>query len=132
MAQAIGESIAPQHKHESAGTFGAAHGDPASPHAYALFPVLTQHESRQVTAAMLASADLVIAMTQGNANALPGIRREDHVLDVSDPYGADLATYKETAEEIREALTKILTPPSMWQRIVATFRGWDYYREGSN
>ena len=83
---------------------------------------LKNHRSRSLTKEMVDDADLVLTMTSSHKsailNSLP--RSEGKVytlkeyanlegnLDVSDPFGKRMEIYDETAEEIKEALKKVI------------------------
>ena len=104
---------------ESAGVW-AADGRPAS--AYAIEEMaergidLRAHRSRGVTLAMLAEADLVLAMTGGHVEALtaacPGCAGKIHLLsqmigqtyDIYDPYGGSRLEYSYTAQELEQLI----------------------------
>ncbi len=78
---------------------------------------LHEHESRQVTARMVSSADWVVAMTRDHLEALadefPEVEPRLRLLhprggDVDDPIGADRETYRLTAKAIEEFLRALL------------------------
>lgn len=99
----------------SAGTW-AVEGTPASPntiHAMAEHGIdLSKHQAHLLTVEDVREADLVVVMEEEHARAilreLPEEEGKVHLLtevagregDVEDPYGADLASYRETAGEI--------------------------------
>lgn len=82
-----------------------------------------RHTSREVTSEMMRQADLVLVMEPYHRDVLrrrfPGFHDRIHVLKehagtsngnpgISDPFGQPLSVYKETLEEIRDALRKII------------------------
>nr|WP_290669486.1 low molecular weight protein arginine phosphatase [Ardenticatena sp.] len=86
---------------------------------------ISHHRSREVTAEMLARADLVLTMTQGHKEALlvefPEARGKTFMLsemsglplDIADPVGQSLERYRETARDIdlfiRQGFDNIIT-----------------------
>lgn len=73
------------------------------------------HRSRQATAEMLDSAELVLTMTQGHLAAVSECIGSSHekamMLDeqgIADPIGSGLDVYRETADQILEAIKKKL------------------------
>jgi len=101
---------------ESAGLY-ALDGAPATPHALAAAAEvgveLGAHRARSVTAEMVEGADRIYAMTRAQAEALarlgPGVAKRVTLLDpsgeeISDPYGADLGTYRLVRGRIRAAV----------------------------
>ena len=103
----------------SAGVYAGA-GQPASAEAVdaaaALGLDLSRHRSHPLTAELIHRADHIFTMTASHRRAVldqsPGaadkVHRLDPDLDVADPIGADLATYRTTADQIRAALHKRL------------------------
>jgi protein arginine phosphatase len=95
-------------------------GAPATPEAAAIAAELGadlgEHQSRPVTAQLLAVADQVIAMTRGHVQALatrfpdagPAPRLLCGELDLEDPIGAGLDVYRQCAESIRTHLTRLV------------------------
>ncbi len=100
---------------ESAGTWAQA-GVPATNDAVTVMAVrgidITAHRSREVSAAMIDAADLVLVMTTGHLEALAAERSAvDEKLrlfselggtryDILDPVGQGVATYRATADEL--------------------------------
>lgn len=85
---------------------------------------LSLHQSRQVNRGHIAAADLVLAMTEGQKRALqamaPEGRDKIHTLaefagmpgaDVPDPFGADIAMYRRTADRLEDMLRRV------WEKI---------------
>lgn len=85
---------------------------------------LSLHQSRQVNRGHLAAADLVLTMTEGQKRALqdmaPDERGKIHTLaeyadmpgaDVPDPFGADAAMYRRTADRLEDMLRRV------WEKI---------------
>lgn len=87
--------------------------------------VLENHLARQVTEQCIASADLVLTMTQGHKMAiLNGVPRAKgkvftlaeyagEAVDVIDPFGGNVAIYEASAKSIDKYLEKI------WPKVVA-------------
>jgi protein-tyrosine phosphatase len=78
---------------------------------------LRDHISRQVTDRMIQDADLVIPMTRDHRDAIldrhPNAEPRVWLLDaeggdIEDPIGCDLATYRQTADEIERHLHQLL------------------------
>ncbi len=73
---------------------------------------LSSHRSRPLTPDLLHEADVVYCMTQTHRQAVLALDRTagdktlllDERGDVSDPFGADLAVYERSAQQIRQAL----------------------------
>lgn len=95
----------------------AGHRHPASPESIAALGeighLLEEHGSRMVSDELLATADLIYAMTRSHRDLLlmnfPEMANRVELLDpddydVPDPYGQSLSVYRHTAEAIREAL----------------------------
>lgn len=133
MAEAIGKRLAPHLEHASAGV-GAIDGQRASDHAVALFPALASHQSRYAGSDDVETPDIVVAMTHAHANCVadffPGVRVV--ALNVSDPYGGTLATYRATARAIEAGLRATLPRPSYLWRIRNLLAWWKTNRKGSN
>ncbi len=112
----------------SAGTF-AAPGIPATPEAYAALLSRGvdpgEHRSALLTREMVAGADLVLTMTVKHKEFVTSIAPEatprvlslaeyagEGAMDIPDPFGQDLAKYKQTAEVldrlVRAALDRLL------------------------
>lgn len=85
---------------------------------------LNGHMSKAITKEMVEEADLILTMTRNHKsqilNALPETKDKVHTLkefahgntgglDISDPYGQDIEIYKACANEIEEALKKIIS-----------------------
>ena len=79
------------------------------------------HQAQGLTRQDIEGADVILGMTGGHVVQIleryPQARGKVHTLngyaetgggDIGDPYGSDLATYKETAARLEEALGKIL------------------------
>lgn len=131
---AIGRTIAPHLRHVSAGTAPGI-GEPAATHSAAIAAArygvdLSEHRAQYV-ADVYVPGMRVVAMSDSNARAcrrLAGWREDDvTTLNVPDPFGGTLNDYRETADMLETELTRILPTPTTWQRIVAAFRGWEYY-----
>lgn len=79
---------------------------------------ISSHLSRQITQADVSWADFIFTMTSSHASVLKAAFPESSKkiftiaefalsADVSDPYGGDLATYRECAAQLRAAVQKI-------------------------
>ncbi len=80
---------------------------------------LTDHRARKLTPAIVSEADLIFVMTPGHLEPVKqmGGRGKAHVIDeyasgaadqgISDPYGGDLETYRQTADTLEEELEKL-------------------------
>jgi len=78
---------------------------------------LAEHRARLVTTEIMEEADLILAMTVGHKAALQRNfpNKEIHTLgeyvgstiSVADPYGGDLAIYRQCANEIYDLLIKL-------------------------
>ena len=99
----------------------ASHGARAASDAVAVVQArggsLQEHSSRQLTPALLAAADLIIAMTRDHLDAIldehPEVEHRARLLhprgnDVADPIGCDRATYFKTADAIEAHLRPLL------------------------
>jgi protein-tyrosine-phosphatase len=105
----------------SAGTW-AADGFGASDHGILVMAErgldTSQHKSRSVTEAMMATADLVLTMTANHAESLRAEFPEhgykvyrltemaEMPYDVADPYGGSLSEYERTADELGYLIEK--------------------------
>ncbi len=122
----------------SAGTSAFA-GDEASPHAIEVAREqgidLTGHRSRRLTHHLLETVDLVLTMTQSHKRAvlamapamegrvftlkeaawLSGSDPDGLGLDISDPFGGDLGTYRRTAGEIEKNLRWLMPRLKDWK-----------------
>ena len=79
---------------------------------------LTGHRSRKLTPAIVSEADLIFVMTPSHVEQVKqlGGRGKVHVLDeyasgsteggISDPFGGDLETYRETADILEQEIAK--------------------------
>jgi len=75
---------------------------------------LISHSSRQISSEMLKSAKLVLTMTQGHlhavkilypqANAYTLGEYADTTVDISDPFGGNLETYRKCMTQIKQLL----------------------------
>jgi protein-tyrosine-phosphatase len=80
---------------------------------------LTGHRARKLTPAIVSEADLIFVMTPGHLEPVKqmGGRGKAHVIDeyasgvsdkgISDPFGGDLETYRQTADALEEELEKL-------------------------
>lgn len=80
---------------------------------------LTGHRSRKLTPGIVSEADLIFVMTPGHLDQVKqmGGRGKVHVIDeyasgivnvgISDPFGGDLETYRNTADILEEELAKL-------------------------
>lgn len=104
---------------ESAGIF-AEPGQPASENAVKAMADMgidiSEHRTQPVTEELLKKSDLVLTMTEGQKRIIePTAGDKVYTLkeygggsgDISDPYGGDLEEYKETAQEIYDAIVDI-------------------------
>jgi protein-tyrosine phosphatase len=100
---------------------GASEGLPAASHAIDVVKnhggSLSSHQSRRVTVRLVDEADVVIAMTRDHRDALihhmPQAADRVRLLDsggddIDDPVGSDHATYRRTAEAIKEHVVRLL------------------------
>lgn len=82
---------------------------------------LSRHRSRQVSAAMLADADLILTMSPSHLVAVEGMigQGRAHLLStfatsgrserpISDPIGGDITVYRETFEELHDLIDRAL------------------------
>src|SRR5690554_5121461 len=82
---------------------------------------ISQHSSRGLTSELLDSADIILTMTQGHKGqilmAMPQVKDKVYTLlelidqeglDIVDPFGMDLDTYKKTAQELEVSIEKAL------------------------
>lgn len=78
---------------------------------------LSRHSSRQITDALVAQADLILAMTREHRlallNAFPDVAERTHLLhrageNITDPIGAGMDVYWHTAELIEEQIQQVL------------------------
>jgi protein-tyrosine phosphatase len=80
---------------------------------------LSRHRSRQVTPAMLGSADLVLTMSPSHLLAVDGMggHGKSHLLSayathgeslraVSDPIGGDITVYRDTYDELHSLISR--------------------------
>ena len=79
----------------------------------------TGHRARKLTPTIVSEADLIFVMTPGHLEPVKqmGGRGKAHVIDeyasgitdkgISDPFGGDLETYRETADALEEELEKL-------------------------
>lgn len=100
---------------------------PASRAAYAVMSAqgldLSSHRSKQLTPEAIASADLILTMTAGHKKSIvafmPEARNKVFTLpefagaadDVADPFGGDIAVYKDCAQQIADLIDKV------WEKI---------------
>ena len=80
---------------------------------------LTGHRARVLTPEIVSEADLILVMTSAHLEQVKqmGGRGKVHVLDqyalgaespgISDPYGGDLAAYRDTADALESHLEKV-------------------------
>ncbi|MEM9418037.1 MAG: low molecular weight protein arginine phosphatase [Planctomycetota bacterium] len=99
----------------SAGVFAGV-GQPASPEAVEAMKTigldLSQHRSQPLTPELLEQVDQIYTMTESHRqavlaqapSAIDKVQRLDPDADISDPFGASLPVYQETAEQIKQAL----------------------------
>ncbi|MFY9114439.1 MAG: low molecular weight protein arginine phosphatase [Dethiobacteria bacterium] len=84
---------------------------------------ISSHRTRQLTPEMIAEADLILTMTGDHkAGVLSmALEKEEHKIktlkefagitdsnDIEDPYGGDLSIYKNSLQEIRASVLKLL------------------------
>ena len=117
MAEVIAKNLMPDLVITSMGV-AASNGSPASENARKVMESwgldLTSHNSKMIDRDLLASAKLVLTMTNShllavkslckgaNAHTLAKYVGEDK--DIPDPFGADLETYQVCAEEIKRLI----------------------------
>lgn len=68
---------------------------------------ISAHKSKQITTEMVDKTDLFVCMTMSHAQALMNRNIPQnmiYVLNVSDPYGGDIETYKNCCRQIYEQL----------------------------
>lgn len=77
---------------------------------------LSEHRTKGISEELINSADLILVMTQGHKMLLKETAPEKVFTlleyaggsgDISDPYGGDLDEYRETAQEIYDALVDV-------------------------
>lgn len=77
---------------------------------------ISEHRTQPVTEELLKRADLILTMTEGQKMMIAQYAKDKvYTLleysglkgDISDPYGGDLEEYKETAQEIYDALVDV-------------------------
>jgi protein-tyrosine-phosphatase len=80
---------------------------------------LTGHRARKLTPTIVSEADLIFVMTPGHLEPVKhmGGRGKAHVIDeyasgtanqgITDPYGGDLETYRQTADLLEQELEKL-------------------------
>jgi protein-tyrosine phosphatase len=118
LKQAISQGVRLSARVASAG-LAAMNGEPASSQAIEAMRLrgldLSDHQSRVADESLLASADLILTMTQNHRQAIlrnwPQLADRVHSLrhdggDVVDPIGGPLDVYKNCAEQIDRELTK--------------------------
>ncbi len=104
----------------SAGT-GAAYGAPPSDNSYAVAMArgldISGHLSQPISTSLLVECDLIVTMTSAQRDLLVNVLPEcqDRVRplalgeqDIADPFGGDLAAYRECADELERHLTLLL------------------------
>lgn len=107
--------LSDEYEVRSAGTW-AATGAPAAPYARQVMAErgidITHHRAREISPADIASADLILVMTEAHREALvaefPDARARTYLLsemigkryDIADPYGHSLAHYAYCAEDL--------------------------------
>jgi protein-tyrosine-phosphatase len=107
---------------ESAGT-GASNGAPASPGSAAVALErgldLSAHQARLLTLPMVQGADVIFAMGAAHLDRVVALGGRDkvHLLtsyagetasDVADPFGREIAAYRETAEQLDRLLESVV------------------------
>lgn len=123
MAAAIMEKIAIENDIEvlieSAGLFANVGGTASDEAIEALDEMgidLTFHQTKPITEELIEKSDLILTMTRAHKELLKPMAGNDvYTLkeyagstgDISDPYGGDLEEYKETAQEIYDALVDV-------------------------
>lgn len=93
-------------------------GLPANPNAVAAMKEwgmdLSGHRSRQVNPLLLKQAHRIFVMTQTQARTLVGgmplVGEKVVSLDVPDPFGKDLDTYRRCRDQLKEKLQKLVNP----------------------
>jgi len=89
-------------------------GQPASGHAITTMSEndidLQMHISQRISTKLLNNAELVFAMTNQHLAAIKSVcpTVNAFALNVSDPFGGDLATYRQTAAEIKQKILSYL------------------------
>lgn len=85
---------------------------------------LSDHKSRLLTEKMVEEADLILTMTSRHKKVILDIKsdakqkvytlkeyaysKEEPLLDITDPFGKSVSEYEKTANEIKEALKRVL------------------------
>ena len=122
MAAAILQQILKEKGDTSSGVISAGlqaiDGLPANPNAVAAMKEwgidLSGHRSRQVTPFLLKEAHRIFVMTPTQARTLVGgmplVGDKVTSLDVSDPFGQDLDTYRRCRDQLKEKLEKLVNP----------------------
>jgi protein-tyrosine-phosphatase len=106
----------------SAGTWAMGGGSPAAEHGVTLMRArgldTSTHRSREISADLLASADLVLTMEHGHKEALsaefPTLAGRIYLLsemsgfprDIPDPYGEPIEQYRETMRELDDYIQR--------------------------
>ena len=129
MAQAIFDALAEDEglpfRAESAGT-AALEGKPIAPNALAVLKEVGicpgSHNARRVRPAMIAEAELVLAMTPqhvaalqrlgsnaaGGIHALPEYAMSVQREGIPDPYGLTIAAYRSTFRQLHEHIERVV------------------------
>ena len=75
---------------------------------------ISGHQSQQINAALLDQADLIFVMEPQHANLVlkvnPNVESKITSLDIANPYGKDLSTYRETLKAIKSAIQAKVLP----------------------
>jgi protein-tyrosine-phosphatase len=109
----------------SAGTFAGLHS-PASPHSveamHELGIDIPRHRSKPLTAELVKTADLIVAMSSGHCAQIcqnfPEVGNKVCLIksfgtskvpaDISDPFGGSINIYRKTRDEINRALSDLI------------------------
>ncbi|MEM1028361.1 MAG: low molecular weight protein arginine phosphatase [Planctomycetota bacterium] len=118
MAEALAKQVLADQSGVEVGSAGVFAGDgiPASVEAVQAMKTLgldlSGHRSRPLTAQMIDEVDQIYTMTESHRqavlaqapNAIDKVQRLDPQADISDPIGAGLEVYQDTADQIKRAL----------------------------
>ena len=121
MAEVIAKSLMPDLTITSVGVAASA-GSPASINACNVMEEwglnLASHKSKIINRDMLAGSNLVLTMTKSHLAVVKSLCKEARAFtlaeyvgndkDISDPFGGDIKTYQDCAEEIKTLVQKVL------------------------
>ena len=120
MAEAIAKNLMPNLNFTSMGV-AAANGSPASENARKIMETwglnLASHKSKMIDYEQLANAKLVLTMTKSHLSAVKSFCKGANAFtlaeyvgedkDIPDPFGGDLKTYLDCADEIKSLISRL-------------------------